>query len=95
VTVIGGTAMILGTASASPVVSAWGSCIDIGGRHSGVVSAIMNTSGQVAGVLSPVVLALVVDRFAGWRAPLYAMGVLYLAGAVCWALIDPRKVVEA
>jgi MFS family permease len=74
--------------------AAWGTCIDIGGRHSGVVSAIMNTSGQVAGVLSPVVLAVVVDRFADWRAPLYLMGGLYLAGAVCWALLDPRETVQ-
>jgi MFS family permease len=74
--------------------AAWGTCIDIGGTHSGVVSAIMNTAGQVAAVVSPVVLAVVVEHTADWRAPLYLMGILYLAGAVCWAFIDPRKTVE-
>jgi ACS family glucarate transporter-like MFS transporter len=71
--------------------AAWGTCVDIGGRHCGVVSAAMNTSGQVGGFLSPIVVALVVERFANWSAPLYVAGVLYLLGAVCWLGIDPTK----
>lgn len=75
--------------------AAWGTCIDIGGNNAGVVSAVMNTAGQIGGMLSPVILALVVDRFTVWTMPLYLMGVLYLLGAVAWALIDPRRQIEA
>jgi nitrate/nitrite transporter NarK len=70
--------------------ASWGTCIDIGGSHSGVVSAAMNTAGQVGGVLSPLVLGVVVQHFANWNAPLYLTGALYLLGAICWLWVDPH-----
>ena len=75
--------------------AAWSTCIDIGDRHSGVVSAAMNTSGQVGGIFSPVILAVVVQHFSSWSAPLYFTGVLYLAGALCWLWIEPRPAANA
>lgn len=75
--------------------ASWGVCIDIAGNHAGVVSACMNTAGQIGGVLSPVILALVVEKFADWSAPLYLSGALYLAGACCWYFIDPRQPIMA
>ena len=73
----------------------WGTCIDIAGEHAGVVSACMNTAGQIGGVLSPVILALIVRNFSDWTAPLYLSGALYLAGALCWWFIDPRRPIVA
>ena len=70
--------------------ASWGTCIDIGGSHSGVVSAAMNTAGQIGGVISPLVLGLVVQHFATWNAPLYLTGALYLLGAICWIWVDPH-----
>lgn len=87
-------AILISLASASSnflLGASWGTCIDIAGNHAGTVSACMNTAGQVGGVLSPVVIALIVDRYANWNAPLYFSGALYLAGALCWLFIDPRK----
>lgn len=75
--------------------ASWGAAVDIGGGHSGVVSAFMNTAGQVGGMLSPVILAFVVDEFASWSAPLYLTGALYFAGALCWLLVDPTKSIES
>jgi MFS family permease len=75
--------------------ASWGTCLDIGGRHSGLVSAAMNSSGAVGGILSPILLAYVVQHFSTWSAPLYFTGLLYIAGAVCWAGIDPRRPVTA
>jgi MFS transporter, ACS family, glucarate transporter len=71
--------------------AAWGSCVDIGGRRSGAVSAAMNTSGQVGAILSPILVAEVVHRFSAWSAPLYVTGVLFLLGALCWVWVDPTK----
>jgi cyanate permease len=51
----------------------------------------MNTSGQVGGILSPIVLALIVERFDNWSLPLLVMAVLYTAAALAWLVIDPRK----
>ena len=33
--------------------------------------------------------------FGNWDLPLYVMGGLFLIGAVCWGLIDPRQPVFA
>jgi ACS family glucarate transporter-like MFS transporter len=71
--------------------ASWSVCIDIGGTHSGVISAAMNTAGQIAGILSPIVLAAIVDASANWAIPLYIMSALFFAGAVCWLFIDPRN----
>lgn len=69
--------------------ASWGTCIDIGGDNSGVISAAMNTAGQVGGFLNPIIMALLVERLGNWNAPLYLMGALYLFGAVCWLWVDP------
>lgn len=71
--------------------AAWGTCLDIGGNHAGVVSAAMNTSGQISSVLSPLMVTFLLGRFGDWNAPLYVMGGLFLFGAVCWCFIDPRR----
>ena len=69
-------------------------CIDIGGRHAGVLSAAMNTSGQIGGILSPIVLAYIVEYFANWAWPLYVMAALYLMASISWLLIRPDLPLE-
>ena len=71
--------------------AAWGVCIDIGGNHSGVVSAAMNTAGQVGGFLCPIVVTYVVERYHAWSAPIYLMAGLFAIGTVAWLLIDPKE----
>jgi len=85
----------LGGASSNFLLgAAWGTCLDIGGRRSGAVSAAMNTSGQVGSILSPILVAAVVAKFSNWSAPLYLAGVLFLLGALCWLWVDPTKPVS-
>src|SRR5947209_12624016 len=55
-------------------------CQDIAGPHAGLVSACMNTAGQVGAVLSPIIL----PHFEDPAVPLCIAGALYLAGASCW-----------
>lgn len=71
--------------------SAWGVCIDIGREHSGVVSAAMNTAGQLAGIVCPIAVAYIVRETGNWSLPLYLLGALFLAGAVSWMFVDPRR----
>jgi ACS family glucarate transporter-like MFS transporter len=87
-------AVFIALAAASsnfPLGAAWGAAVDIGGHRSGMVSACMNTAGQVGGMLSPVVLALVVREFSNWAVPLYVTALLYGLGGLCWLLIDASK----
>ena len=71
--------------------ASWSTCIDIGGNHAGVVSAAMNTSGALSSVVSPLLVTWLVRTYGDWNIPLYVMGGLFLMGAGCWCLIDPRK----
>jgi len=71
--------------------AAWATCIDIGGAHSGVVSATMNTAGNGTAMFFPFLTIFLKDSFGTWDAPLYAMSAIFFIGVVCWCLIDPRK----
>jgi len=73
------------------LAAAWGTCLDVGGNHAGVVSAAMNTSGQVGGIACPIIVTFLVEQLGSWHASLYLIGSLFLFGAVCWGLIDPHR----
>jgi len=81
-------------ASMFTLSASWAACMDIGGAHSAVLSAAMNTTGQIGSVLSPVVVGWLVQHFADWRMPLLIMAGLYLLSAILWTLINPRKPIE-
>lgn len=70
--------------------AAWSTCIDIGGNHTGVVGAAMNTSGQIGSVISPL-LVVWLQKHYDWNAPLLCIGGLFLMGAVAWLFINPNK----
>jgi MFS family permease len=80
-----------GAASMFTLAPAWATAIELGGRNSAVLSATMNTAGQVGGILSPIVLAYIVDRLGNWNMPLQILAALYFMAAVCWAFINPER----
>jgi MFS transporter, ACS family, glucarate transporter len=93
--VVGAILIALGGGSSNFLLgAAWGTCVDIGGRRSGAVSAAMNTSGQIGAILSPILVAFVVQRFSQWSAPLYVTGTLFLFGALCFVWVDPTRPVS-
>jgi ACS family glucarate transporter-like MFS transporter len=73
------------------LAASWAACLDIGGQHAGVMSAAMNTSGQIGGILSPLVLAYIVQWSGDWRLPLIIMSALYALAALAWLIVDPRR----
>ncbi len=73
--------------------AAWGVCLDIGGHHADVVSAAMNTSGQIGSVLSPLIVSFCLTHWANRDLPLYLMGALFLLGALAWCFVNPRHAV--
>ncbi len=87
-------AILISIAAASanfPLGAAWSACIDIGGNRAGVVSAYMNTAGQIGGALSPVILAYMLKNFDSWNAPLYFTAILYVFGALMWFGINAER----
>ena len=88
------SAVLIALAAASSnflLGASWGTCADIAGNHAATVSAAMNTSGQVGGVLSPIVFAFLTRTRASWAAPLFVTAALYLGGAVCWYFVHPER----
>jgi ACS family glucarate transporter-like MFS transporter len=75
--------------------AAWGTVIEVGRNHVGVVGATMNSVGNLAAMLNPLIVAYSVQWFGNWNLPLYLMGALFLVGAVCWTVIDPERPVFA
>jgi hypothetical protein len=45
----------------------------------------------VGGILSPIVLAYIVDTIGDWNMPLQILAGLYFMAAVCWAFIHPDR----
>jgi MFS transporter, ACS family, glucarate transporter len=69
----------------------WGTCLEVARNHAGVVGAVMNTSGQVASLIIPLVVGYSVEWFNNWDFPIYMLACMFLVGTVCWLLIDPHK----
>ena len=70
--------------------SSWSTCVDIGREHSATVSATMNTSGQIAAIVMPLV-GYSLKWFDNWNVPFYLLAGLFVMGAMCWVFIDPKK----
>lgn len=71
--------------------AAWATVIEVGRNHVGVVGATMNSVGNLAAMLNPLIVAYSVQWFGSWNMPLHLMGILFLVGACCWAGIDPSR----
>jgi ACS family glucarate transporter-like MFS transporter len=93
-----GAALLLAAAAglaALGVSPGWAVCLDIGGRHAGVVTGAMNTFGNLGGTLSPIVVGWCLQRWDSWHASLLSVAACYVAAALCWLAIDPEQPIEA
>jgi len=73
----------------------WGACMDVGGKYAGTLSGTMNMMGNIAGGVSPVVVAYLL-RWTGrdWTISFYVSAVIYSLGVFCWMFIDPATPLE-
>ena len=75
--------------------SAWGACMDIGGKYAWTLSGSMNMMGNLAGGTAPVVAGYILSATDNnWIIPIYVMAAIYLIGVVCWMFIDPVTPLE-
>ena len=68
----------------------WATAIDLGGDQAGASCGIMNTGGNIGGMLAPVITPLVAIRF-GWAGGLYFASFLVLLGVVTWLWVNPER----
>jgi MFS family permease len=73
--------------------SAWASCIDIGGRYSGIVSGCMNTIGNLGGAAAGIATGWVLDHFEphGWTVNFLIFGAVYVVAMLLWLRFDATK----
>lgn len=82
----------------------WGTSTDMGGRYSATVFSIINTSGSIAGITTPLIGGYLLTQYATQEMvdgelqrmthyePVFLMvGIMYLASAMCWLFIDCTK----
>jgi ACS family D-galactonate transporter-like MFS transporter len=72
----------------------WTLPIDIAGLYAGTAGGMMNTGFGVAGMISPVVFGVLIQRTGHYELPFYISAALLLAGAVCALGIDPTLKVQ-
>jgi nitrate/nitrite transporter NarK len=80
---------IAGALSMFTLAPSWATAISLGGENAGLMGAVMNTSGQIGGILSPIVLAVLVKTYGDWSLPLYVLAALYAVASICWLFIRP------
>jgi MFS family permease len=76
--------------------SSWASCLDIGGRYSGIVSGCMNTIGNLGGAAAGICTGLILDLHAdniplGWQINFLTFGGVYVVAALLWLRFDSTK----
>ncbi|HVX66354.1 MAG TPA: MFS transporter [Bryobacteraceae bacterium] len=74
--------------------SAWGACMDIGGKYAGTLSGSMNMMGNLAGGVAPIAAGYILAATGNWLIPIYVMAAIYLVGVLCWLAIDPVTPLE-
>jgi MFS family permease len=76
----------------------WTTVVELGAPHGGFAASLMNTGGNLGGLLSPVATPALSLLFAGWygdalgwRLSLAVAGAISVLGALLWAGVDVRK----
>ena len=68
----------------------WASIVDIGGAYAGTALGLINMVGNMGNFLQPVVGAWVFTRY-GWPTMFVVYMEAYLAAALMWVFIEPRR----
>ncbi|HEY7058581.1 MAG TPA: MFS transporter [Vicinamibacterales bacterium] len=87
-------ALALATADLA-LAACWAVCLDVGASHAGVVTGFMNTFGNLGGLVGPLVVGVVVDRWHSWLLPFYITAGVYAMGAIAWLGIDPGRPIRS
>lgn len=74
--------------------SFWSVAADIAGRHTGVVSGMMNVGAQLGGAVTASLTPWIATNY-GWIAAFGTGAALVITGTIAWAMVDPRRQIEA
>src|SRR5690606_33017937 len=66
---------------------------DIAGRHTGVVSGLMNAGCQIGGAITASLTPWIAAQY-GWVAAFGTGAAIVVVGTAAWAVVDPRRPIE-
>ena len=75
-------------------VAFWAAVMSIAGRNSGTACGILNTGGNLGGMLAPLLTPWIASR-AGWTWGLYFGSFMAIASAVLWIFVNPGQKVNS
>jgi ACS family glucarate transporter-like MFS transporter len=67
----------------------WAAAMDIGGRHTGTLSGVMNMASAVGGSCAPILTGRLLAIHGGWEMNFWISSAVYLLGLCCWLGLDP------
>jgi ACS family glucarate transporter-like MFS transporter len=70
--------------------SFWAATTDIAGRHTGVVSGLMNMGCQLGGVVTSSLTPWIAEHY-GWSAAFWTGAAVVLVGALAWIAVNPNR----
>lgn len=68
----------------------WAIPMDVAPRHAGVAGGLMNTGFGIAGIISPLVFGVLLDKTGHWTVPFTVTAVLLLVGVLASTRINPE-----
>ena len=92
VTTVGLLSLALGFATFSEGPF-WAVAIEISGEQVGAACGILNTGGNLGGMLAPILTPRIAVHFC-WTGGLYFGSFMVLIGMLTWLLVDPSKKIE-
>ena len=70
----------------------WAATMDLGGKSSTSVMAVLNMSGNLGAFLCPVAVGAILDAFPErWSLVLFMFSMVYITGGICWLVTDTGK----
>ena len=69
----------------------WATTTDAGGRFGGTAAGFVNFASSLSGMLAPLTSERLEHFFGSFHAVFFVAAGLYVLGAGCWLLVDPRE----
>jgi nitrate/nitrite transporter NarK len=69
--------------------------IDVGGPYVPQVVAVMNSAGNVAAMVCPILVGMFFASVEDWNKVLWGFAAIYLIAGICWLLVDAERPIVA
>jgi ACS family glucarate transporter-like MFS transporter len=75
-------------------ITAFSTCVDIGGAKAGTMAGIMNFCGQIGAFFLSVVFGKIADAVHNYNTPVLLIAGILITGSIVWLGIDPANKIE-